>query len=318
MKRLVSVILLSGGILSPLGAAESSVTLHVTPLAAVLGIPPSLTVAVTNRSNCDASRPAEVALLVYRADDAEPFFARTRLQQVVAADTRWNDLPSSIAPGGSATLYFPAELSLLEPRWFLDERLRKPGKYRLQVAVIPAEFVRDRLDSDSSAPVMTELSSRGYLSNAVEFSVIAPTGDDAAVCALVEAKFHDNGCPVHRIDVNYDLISEIRDRYPNSSYTAYLLGRAPVGNRREDRIQLYEAAIKASGNSLVADWYRLALAQEHEIESRCDVPAVKNQHLAAAQKLWEEISVRSHVDALRATARQKLRLIRDEESLAEK
>jgi hypothetical protein len=323
MKRGIVAIGIVIGIAMAVGqvcGSDVRVSVSVSPSASVVGIPPSIEVEVTNLLRRAIQRPVTAALLVSPVDGREPFFARHLSKPVLAADPDWNGPVVSIEPGGESLLVFPADVSLRNPAWFLDRRMRTPGRYRLQVALIPTDYEHiGRFEMESTAPVMAEFAAAGYLSNAVEFTVIAPAGEDAEVCALVERHFNSAGCPVDRIDVDYALIKTIRTEYPHSAFTQFLLGRAPVGNGTRERIALYESAIATASAPAVADWYRLLLAGTHEREARPSPAVTEVQaeaHETAERALLQHLGAKSSVRALRNRANAKLKEMAAEENHA--
>ncbi len=307
MKKLV-VALAAVFCVSRVIASDFSVRLHVIPATSVVGIPPTISVEITNNTSRALATPMEAALLVSPADGSEPFFALSMIDPLVAADPSWNDAPHDLDAGESTTLEFPSDLTLRNPVWFLDERLRSLGSYVLQVALLPTDVRPADFRRPSTAPLVGELKARGFLSAPLTFTIAPPRGDDADVCELVSRRFHEAGCPVHRIGVDYALIDNIRSRYPASSYIQYLLSRAPVGNDPEKRAALYESAVSAVGKSAVGDWYRWLLADLHERWSLSkDITAeAAEEHGRAAQALWETLS-KSSLGALRKNAINNLR-----------
>lgn len=280
-------------------AADFQLELRLTARTLVAGLSPGIEVDVTNVSNRRLPTPLSAAMIVTPLDGRKPFVAGG----IVPVSDDWNEYLRELAPRQRTTLLFPATLSLMNPAFFADERLEQPGSYRLQLSFVPHGMWHEALLADPQ---------KGWLTNAVTFTVAEPIDDDAKVCELASARLQIPGCPVRsmlaRVHRYFDLIRQLADEYPRSSYTPYFLYVSRVDNDAA-RIALYESIIARIGaESPLADWYRWHIAQLHEIGSfDRNIPAVESaDHGARAEAIWRRLR-ESKQAALRHHANHKLR-----------
>lgn len=307
MKHVLTALLLAVST-SVVNGADVKTEARVSPQMLTVGLSPSISVDVTNISVRPVAAPVAAALLLSPVDGGEPFFARIGQGVVLVADPSWNDDVRDLAPRQMVTLEFPATSSLIEPAWFIDPRLAKPGAWRLQVALVPPGTLDAAFDELGSPSAFAgELSAKGYLSSPVTLTFTEPQGDDARACEVVAERVRQEGCPIRMLANHPDLARRILAEFPRSSYAPYLLLTEPVGNATAARIALYEKAISLTASSNLSEWYRWLLAEVHEFASAdYNAPAeTTRMHDRAARGIWEQLA-KSKQGALRRAAAKKL------------
>ena len=301
--------------------AQVRVVMNATPAAAIVGIPRMVVAEVTNTASVDMRMPLDAALLVFRSDGREPFFATHYDRPTVSIDPEWNGALDPIGSGDTRKINFVADHTLWTPAWFLDPRLREPGTYKLQLALVPPQVSESRFVEPSITGLVEELRTGGWLSNAVSITVEEPGDVDRRVCVLIEAKRGLPGCAAYAVGMgsHYELVTEIVNSYPSSTFTPYLMSRMPIGNDPLDRIELYRAAMKRTRNEELSDWYRWLIANQYQYaaSSKTEAQAETEMHAARAREMLTDLEKRATVPGIRIAARDRLRRIQEEKEESE-
>jgi hypothetical protein len=154
---------------------------EVTPREVVPGIPIEITVRLTNAGDEPQPTPAELMIVVNPAGHAT-FVGRCGVGLHRRID---QSLPPTVAPGQTVVLSLSTDGSLLRPDCLDDPRLHAPGTYQLSIRL--GDYFHIIADSQTLEPL--DAAAR-YARAAAEtrLVVLAPTGEDAAVWALMNPK----------------------------------------------------------------------------------------------------------------------------------
>ncbi len=245
----LSFLLLALFLALQVAASPVRLTLRLDPAAELPGIPVTLHVEAENVSNAVAIVPNSVAMQV-TPRNGDPFVAVAAFRgEAGAISFPAVSAPTiDLAPGEKRDLTIWGTLdSTLVTR---DRRLYEPGEYRLQL------YIDQELRNLDYLSVRTlaghEELVDPIVSNEVVWTVSAPTGDDAAVFALIQSLGDPRTWSV-------ELAEKIWSDYPSSRYAPYAVPSNLKDRARE--AALNEAAIAKAPTSLVADWHRLYLAR---------------------------------------------------------
>lgn len=282
-------------------------TLRVEPSAELPGIPVTLHVEALNTSDAVASIPNSVAMQVTPGNGGAPFVAVAALRGE-AGDTSFPGVSGSeiqLAPRErrDLTIWSALDVTLLTQ----DRRLFEPGEYRLRLFIDPALPTLDYLSVGALSG--NEQLVDPIVSNEAVLTVLTPTGDDAAVFALIKSLNDPRGWPV-------ELAERIWSEHPHSRYAPYAVPSNLADRTRQ--AALLRAAINKAPTSLIADWHRLYLA---DISNDFGSPSNEDElrrALAAAEyvgPLLEDLVKRARDPRVLVAARKMLAAVPSSDEL---
>lgn len=226
---------------------QLQIAIAIEPSSSLPGISPSVRVTARNSGSAPVEVPLEVALWV-TPSTGDGFYAVSGSRS--DARTLWlprqpDEHPITVAPGTSRDLTMWAE-GEAAPTWFgVDRRLELPGTYRMKL------IVGSDADDALSHAVRTSPRSAPIVSNEVTYTVLDPTGEDAAAWSRIQKT--KEGWRVL-------LAAEMWQSFPNSRYAAYCVPKPASAVDYATEIAYYEAAIEKKPNPPTVDIYRLHIA----------------------------------------------------------
>lgn len=244
-------------------AFAQSVSISFAPDNMLPGLPPSMSIEVTDWS----SNAPEFALWVER-EGQSGFFAMTgdRRASPVA-----RHFPQAVITTGERSVRIDADVTedLRNIPWFVDPRLSEPGVYVLRlVAAGDLSAVYGRSD------VKLEDVSSIVVSSPTVFTVLAPKGDDLAVWTKMQAlPPGDRWDATNWFGSGRDIAEFVWSEHEQSGYAPYVAGFHSA------QPSTLLKALELFPNSSLEDWHRylLAVSLRHQMSE------------ANAQKDYEKV-----------------------------
>lgn len=268
-------------------------TLTLEPAQALPGVPVTFRVTAVNTGS-------EVATLV----------PEVRLQVTTEADKTFIAYPQ--ARGEANTVLFPVpdgvasiELAAGEvrrldffagpntPPWFCDERLQRPGTYRLRLR---ADMVRSGSD-------VWDAVADPSVSNEAVLTITTPSGTDAEAWTLIRDTNLCMGWDEHA--------QTLWSQYPDSVYTSMAVRPSAARDRVAEMASL-QATLAKNPPVGFADSLKLSIANRHVMFMERAITAGDVQaafeHTEAARVLLEELVGKETEFSIKTAAEQSLRV----------
>ena len=202
----------------PLPPPPFNVRLDVTPSRTLPSIPVTLRVTMENTARQRAELPREVFLLV-TPEGGEPFVARNATRGAGINESNgaifvkyWPE--TFVEPRKTVTLEIEPDGAFGVPLWFEDERIHRPGRYRLEVLLGYGVATDTRFRALEHALVR---------STPATLEVSEPQGDDATVWAALQALFEKRPAVDDDGHDRRAAKKEILTKYPDSTYAGWVL-----------------------------------------------------------------------------------------------
>jgi len=265
-------------------------TFALEPAESLPGIPVTFRVAAVNTGSVPASLPSHVRLEMITGATTSIAFPGARGENDLVAFPLFGDVASiALEPGEERRLhYFGAAGS---PPWFCDERLQRPGVYRLRLRA-------DRELSDGHWVPSPDPA----ISNEVVLTITAPSGVDAEAWALIGGGNVCLGWDMHK--------AALWNEHPDSVYTSMTV-------RPHDRLDVaaalasLQATLAKNPPEGFADGLRLSIANRHIMLMESAITdgdvQLAFEHTEAARALFEELAMKDTVAEIKAAAQQSIR-----------
>jgi hypothetical protein len=162
------------------------------------------------------------------------------------------------------TFSLPAKDVTRVAGWFYDPRLNAPGTYRLQVLFL-AETSESQVEVTTASLAEGKLPIRAVSAETI-LTVSEPTGDDAILWEELINLAEKRGCSnsswsprCWTLLEEYEVTKKAVEKYPSSSYTAYMLPNYHVASISD--LAFVERAVDAQSRAANRDYLRLFVAQ---------------------------------------------------------
>ena len=267
-------------------------TLALEPAQTLPGIPVTFRVTALNTGTTPAPLPTWVRMELTSGRAPSILFPGSRGEEDMAELPLLGDRPSVVLePGQELKLDYVASPS--SPPWFCDERLQRPGTYRLRLRA-------DRVLSGSRWVASPD----PIVSNEVELTIAQPTGVDAEAFAIIG---EDTGC-LGWSDEKSELLWS---RYPDSVYTSLSVRPTP---RYDDLAEVasMQATLARNPPAGFADAIKQSIANRYIMfmeDAVTDGDVQKAfEHSEAARVIFEELATKDTDAYIKAAAQQSLRI----------
>lgn len=239
------------------------IKLEIEPDNALPGVPVEFRMTVTNRSKVPVTVPPALKLHV-RPANGKAFFANHGFPHENPTLAAWPDEMGKafrLKPGETRIFYEGIDGSLGNPAWFWEERLNRPGTYRLQIVSEPAPPQWQDVFRKPFVPP-GDLIKEPIASSVAEFVVQEPAGEDAMVWKMMQTLAKGQWTARHFATYGSRVAAEMWKTYRTSGYLHDLATLITLDDRQEKTAALLAAlAMKPDGSR--ADWIRVALASHY-------------------------------------------------------
>lgn len=302
-------------------SASVSLSVRLEPAETLPGVPVQIVYTLRNLTDHSIAVPATISLSV-RSEGREPFFARWDDTHTVFVlpDA---DNPFVLKGGEERTFVNPMDSALAGPEWFADRRLLMPGQYSVTVVLgeerNPPVYPREIPLSGEGNPSDRTMRFETVVSNEVQLTVEAPTGDEAIIWQRMMKLTGNKGWGTNDwMRQGNPLADEIWRDFPRSKYAQFVA--YCVFPPRELRIQQLRDAIELDPDSIFADYLRLLVVGIVNFEGgEALLPGSRDVGKAKASRNLAEQLLKSLVDShntvVRQLAREELRGLSTEEEM---
>jgi hypothetical protein len=297
MKRAILSIFLAASLTSPLAAAELRLSLDET--AILPGTATGVSIIVDNSASRKALELPPFLWLTATNEEFETFSVRAA---ALVSDGTAVGIPAeqrSVPAGATREFRYDPSNVLLGSTWFGDERIAKPGQYRLR-AVLAPEVAEDGTFNAAHA-----------LASKEEVLTIAPQSeDDAAVWAWMAKRGGGTWGDSAWMKYPGEFAEFVRTNHPESQYALYAAVFAPRGSG--ERTEVLAEQIKRYPNKAFTDQLRLLVVHYHQqkanLARQTDLRTAANA-AEAARTVAAELVRNTRSIHVRARAKEFLRTI---------
>ena len=313
LKLTVTILLLAG--LIPVSRSMGAelpngsllVSISISPDKQLVGLPAAIRIDVLNPTLKPLEMPNYIAMSGRFIPTGDRFIVRRlgdgrTLQYTLPGDY---DSALVIGPGKHQTFQLPVGESAGDPPFVTQPEFFRPGRYQVQMAF--STGFGATLDSRTDFAALQNEIPGALLSNVVDLTVVAPTGENASVWQLILQRSEGQGWS--GVSTFGTLADELWDNHPQSTYSMYF-GAIVRHSASDERVAAIIARLSASGKPIspMLDWQLLDSASRHVGKSYAAVSKKpRNVQLATkeaetARSLYKDIAKSTDNDVVRLRA----------------
>jgi hypothetical protein len=268
LKLTVSIVILAAltGVLPSMGAELPTgsllVSISLSPDKILVGLTTSIRIDVLNPTPKPLEMPNYLAMSGRYTPTGDQFIVRRLSEGETLQDTLPADYDNSrvIGAGKHQIFQIPVDESVVDPPFFSQPEFFRPGRYQVQLAF--STGFGQKLDRRSDFSGLQSEMPGALLSNVVDFTVVAPTGEDANVWQLILQK--SKGLGWGGVSLSLSLEDDLWDNHPKSTYSMYF-GAIVRHNASDERVAAIIVRLSSSGKPIspMLDWQLLDSASRH-------------------------------------------------------